>query len=160
MVPADSDRISRVPPYSGYCSASMSIRIRDSHPLRFNFPEDSTSTNSCLICSPTTPHLPEQMWFGLMRVRSPLLAQSQLFSFPAGTEMFQFPAFAFLNRNDTSSTYRVAPFGYPGVKWLFAPNPGFSQLITSFFASESQGIHRLPFFTCLLLLFILFLFSP
>ena len=25
----------------------------------------------------------------------------------------------------------------------FAPNPGLSQLITSFFASESQGIHRL-----------------
>ena len=29
-----------------------------------------------------------------MRVRSPLLAQSFLFSFPAGTKMFQFPAFA------------------------------------------------------------------
>ena len=28
---------------------------------------------------------------------------------------------------------------------LFAPTPGLSQLITSFFASESQGIHRLPF---------------
>ena len=25
----------------------------------------------------------------------------------------------------------------------FAPNPGLSQLVTSFFASESQGIHRL-----------------
>lgn len=33
---------------------------------------------------------------------------------------------------------------------LFAPTPGFSQLITSFIASESQGIHRLPFFTFLL----------
>ena len=27
---------------------------------------------------------------------------------------------------------------------LFAPDPDFSQLITSFFASESLGIHRLP----------------
>ena len=31
---------------------------------------------------------------GLVRVRSPLLTESRLMSFPAGTEMFQFPAFA------------------------------------------------------------------
>ena len=30
---------------------------------------------------------------------------------------------------------------------LFAPTPGFSQLITSFVASESLGIHRLPLLT-------------
>ena len=34
-----------------------------------------------------TPH-------GLVRVRSPLLAESRLMSFPPGTEMFQFPGFA------------------------------------------------------------------
>ena len=32
--------------------------------------------------------------FGLLRVRSPLLAQSLLFSFPPGNEMFQFPGLA------------------------------------------------------------------
>jgi hypothetical protein len=31
---------------------------------------------------------------GLVRVRSPLLAESRLMSFPRGTEMFQFPRFA------------------------------------------------------------------
>ena len=31
---------------------------------------------------------------GLVRVRSPLLTESQLMSFPKGTEMFQFPSFA------------------------------------------------------------------
>src|ERR1700759_539465 len=31
-------------------------------------------------------------WFGLFRVRSPLLAESLLFSIPAGTEMVHFPA--------------------------------------------------------------------
>ena len=31
--------------------------------------------------------------FGLFRVRSPLLAESRLFSFPVGTEMFHFPTF-------------------------------------------------------------------
>ena len=32
--------------------------------------------------------------FGLFRVRSPLLAESWLFSFPPGTEMVHFPGFA------------------------------------------------------------------
>src|SRR5438552_8070300 len=32
---------------------------------------------------------------GLLRFRSPLLAESRLMSFPPGTEMFQFPGFAF-----------------------------------------------------------------
>ena len=31
---------------------------------------------------------------GLVRVRSPLLTESRLMSFPPGTEMFQFPGFA------------------------------------------------------------------
>ncbi len=33
------------------------------------------------------------MWFGLFRVRSPLLTESLLFSLPVGTEMFHFPTF-------------------------------------------------------------------
>ena len=33
--------------------------------------------------------------FGLFRFRSPLLAESFLFSLPGGTKMFQFPPFAF-----------------------------------------------------------------
>ena len=44
---------------------------------------------------PTTPSRPEPWRFGLFPVRSPLLGESFLFSLPAGTKMFQFPAFAF-----------------------------------------------------------------
>ena len=43
---------------------------------------------------PTTPPGPETRRFGLFPVRSPLLGESLLFSLPAGTKMFQFPAFA------------------------------------------------------------------
>ena len=43
---------------------------------------------------PTTPQMPEHRRFGLFPVRSPLLGESLLFSFPAGTKMFQFPALA------------------------------------------------------------------
>ena len=44
--------------------------------------------------SPTTPPGPESRWFGLFPVRSPLLGESLLFSFPRGTKMFQFPPLA------------------------------------------------------------------
>ena len=47
---------------------------------------------------PTTPNMQPlpgitHAWFSLIRFRSPLLTESQLFSLPAGTEMFHFPAF-------------------------------------------------------------------
>ena len=42
---------------------------------------------------PATPRRPETPGFGLVRVRSPLLAESRLISSPAGTEMVHFPAY-------------------------------------------------------------------
>ena len=88
--------------------------------------------------------------FGLFRFRSPLLAESLLFSFPPGTEMFHFPGFAPLELLIHSRVRRhyppwVSPFGYRRINaWLAAPRR-FSQLPTSFFASCRLGIHRVPF---------------
>ena len=71
-----------------------------------------------------------------------------LFSLPAGTKMFQFPALA------SQLRLRWLPFRQPGCpirkspdQRLFAPTRGLSQLITSFIASVSQGIHLAPFST-------------
>ena len=56
-----------------------------------------------------------------MRVRSPLLAQSRLISFPSGTEMFHFPEYRFVTLciqitiREHYFTW-VAPFGNPRVK--------------------------------------------
>ena len=47
--------------------------------------------------------------FGLFPVRSPLLGESLLLSLPAGTKMFQFPAFASCVPHDV----RIAPDGLP-----------------------------------------------
>ncbi len=47
------------------------------------------------------------------------------------------------------SAWRVAPFGYLRIYRIFAPPRSFSQLVTSFIASESQGIHRLLLITFL-----------
>ena len=52
------------------------------------------------------------------------------------------------------------PIRVPPGQWLFAPPQGLSQLITPFFASESQGIHRTPlltFFARILVFFYLYL---
>jgi hypothetical protein len=85
--------------------------------------------------------------FGLFPLRSPLLRESRLLSFPQGTEMFQFPWFPLpVLCVQTGVTphdgCRVSPFGYPWIKaWSTAPH-GFSQSPTSFIGSRRQGIHR------------------
>ncbi len=75
------------------------LPLRDSHPLRLSFPKHSDSYTT------TT---------GLVRVRSPLLTESRLMSFPLGTEMFQFPRFAsypYVFRIRYRPMRWVAPFG-------------------------------------------------
>ena len=73
-----------------------------------------------------------------------------LFSFPAGTKMFQFPALA----SHIVEWYLFKVPGCPIRKSVdqrsFAPTRSLSQLITSFIASESQGIRHAPFFTFLI----------
>ena len=60
--------------------------------------------------------------------------------------MFQFPAFAPFAWWQ-ASCLPGCPIRKSRDLGLFASPPGFSQLITSFIASESQGIHRLPLLT-------------
>ena len=147
MGPANSLRISRVLRYSGAGSTLLTCRIRGFHLLRPIVPNRSTMSLAVFVAGPITPTLPKQRWFGLLRVRSPLLAESLLFSFPAGNEMFQFPAFASLFLGCQTFCLTGCPIRTSGGQWLFAPLPGFSQLITSFFASESLGILDAPLFT-------------
>ncbi len=54
---------------------------------------------------------------GLVPVRSPLLGESRLMSFPPATEMFQFAGFASLAYQFSQGYPHgwVAPFGYPGI---------------------------------------------
>ena len=92
--------------------------------------------------------------FGLLRVRSPLLAQSFLLSFPPGTKMFQFPGFAPGFGQVSGSLPTGFPIRTSAGHRAFAPHRGFSQLITSFFASES---HRHP--PCALVHFLCYFFA-
>ena len=63
-------------PTRGQCRV---LPVRGCHPLWPDFPDGSGS---------------DDIATGLVRVRSPLLTESRLMSFPPGTEMFQFPGFA------------------------------------------------------------------
>ena len=104
--------------------------------------------------APTTPHaqpLPgiTHIRFSLIRFRSPLLPESRLFSLPAGTEMFHFPAFpphclCVQQRVTAHDDCRVSPFGHPRIKARLTAPRGLSRPPTSFIGSWCQGIHRAP----------------
>ena len=64
------------------------FRIRGFHPLWPSFPERSTMYLATTLRSRNPSRQAD--WFGLFRVRSPLLAESRLISLPQATEMFHF----------------------------------------------------------------------
>ena len=81
----------------------LGFRIRGCHPLCRFFPKASP-----IVASP--------LMVGLVRVRSPLLTESRLISFPPLTEMFHFSGFAisslfYSGRGDRIQSCQVTPFG-------------------------------------------------
>jgi hypothetical protein len=144
----------------------MSFRLRGFHPLRRAFQDPSTMTWISYSLpvrqnrpnAPTTPITQRppaitRYRFGLIRFRSPLLAESLLFSLPVGTEMFHFPTFpphtlyiqVWVTGHVSS---RVSPFGNPRITARLPAPRGLSQAPTSFIGSWCQGIHRVPLQTC------------
>src|SRR5262245_46366553 len=92
MVAPFSDRITRVPPYSSSL-IGLPFRVPGYHRLWPGFPSRSARVVRLIVT-------------GLLRVRSPLLAESRLISFPPVTEMFQFTGFA-PHAYEFSVLYRV-----------------------------------------------------
>ena len=144
MVPANSDRISRVPPYSGYCYLTNNFRVRGFHPYRQTF-----QTVPLTICNDVAVLQPR-------RCRNTY-----------GLGYFQFArhyygnhsCFLLLRLLRCFSSARSPPYGYyvfnivgcpirkSRDQYVFANPPSLSQLITSFFASQSLGIPRVPLVT-------------
>jgi hypothetical protein len=129
--------------FNAYRLGSLTrLRLRGSHALRRAFPDPSPHSVPDYGC-PATPPGPEPWRFGLCPVRSPLLGVSLLFSLPAGTGMFRFPAFAPANWWPVS-LLMGCPIRTPADQRLLAPPRGVSPLAASFLASWSLGIHRPP----------------
>ena len=81
---------------------------------------------------PTTPHMQPlpgitHIRFSPIRVRSPLLTESLLFSLPVGTEMFHFPTFPLIALYIQTRVTRLNPAGFPHSEIL-----------------ESTPVYRLP----------------
>jgi hypothetical protein len=167
VVPPDSQRISRVRCYLGTPSGDTGFSRTGLSPstatLSRRVPLTTVLYNSSTVrqndqTGPTTPHtqpLPgiTRIRFSLFRFRSPLLTESRLFSLPAGTEMFHFPAFpphtlcvqAWVTPHDWG---RVSPFGNSWISARLTAPQDFSQSPTSFIGSWCQGIHRVLLITC------------
>ena len=142
MVAADSDRIPRVPPYSGGIRLAAPLPVRDFHPLRPDFPDGSGSwlldirtllqprlrrNAHGLGSSPFARHYSGNRFFFL------LLQVLRCFS------SLRTP-----RSRDLSTAFSRAgsPIRTPPDHFLFADPRGFSQLTTSFLASGSLGIPR------------------
>src|SRR4029079_2776585 len=117
MVLVDSRGISRVPRYSGTRREPVSCRLPGCHRLWPIVPDRSTSrlVAHSLALKPDGPynHTVQARWFGLFRVRSPLLAESLLFSVPVGTEMVHFPTLSSLRLWIQRRILRVYQRGFP-----------------------------------------------
>ena len=164
MVPADSQQIPRARCYSGkHATPETVFSPTGLLPTTAGHPRPLRLTQSFLTDAragrlektrPTTPHtqpLPgiTCVRFSLIRVRSPLLTESLLFSLPTGTEMFHFPAFpphtlCIQMRVTRHHSCRVSPFGHPRINARLAAPRGLSQPPTSFIGSQCQGIHHAP----------------
>jgi hypothetical protein len=127
------------------------FRLRGYHPLWRNFPDPSangrfgnSSTSPQLVRpSPATPDRQRlraitPVEFRLFPVRSPLLGESRLLSFPRGTEMFQFPRFASAAYVFSGGYASITSRGFPhsGIRGSM-PACGFPRLIAA-----CHALHR------------------
>ena len=139
MVPADSDRILRVPPYSGFHYSDTILLVRDFHPLRCVFPDTSNYSHlrSVVLQPPCCRNNPglgsfhfarhyfgNRFFFLFLQV---LRCFSSLSSPHLWCQAFNLTGF---------------PIRTPADHFVFANPRGFSQLTTSFVAYRSQGIPR------------------
>ena len=136
MVPADSRRIPRVLRYSGGGLWPARVSPKGLSPAMAGV---STPFGYARVPRHRPLLLPRTArrhaaGLGIVRFRSPLLAESLLFSLPAGTEMFQFPALALALPVSLRTGF---PIRTSADLFVFADPRGFSQLVTSFFASGS-----------------------
>ena len=145
MGPADSPRISRVLGYSGVHWASVRFRVPGCHRLWLRFPSYSANLflavawillpHSCrntggLGCSAFARHYwRNHCYFLFLRVL-------RCFSSPRWLTAWRY-----------GHCWPGCPIRIFTGLGLFAPYRNFSQLITSFFASESLGILHAPLFT-------------
>ena len=142
MVLADSRRISPVPRYSGYCQVVNRFRVPDYHRLWSNFPEMFYYKFTVHIAVLQPQSCRNKVGLGYSLFARHYLGNHYCFlvlrllrCFSSPGQHPDYSGFPVFNR-------KGCPIRKSPGQRLFAPHRSLSQLITSFFASESQGIHR------------------
>ena len=153
MVPADSDRISRVPPYSGPEASNNLLPVRGFHPLRPTFPGSSRSSSFNLysVLQPRVCRNTHGLGYYLFarhysgnRVFFLLLDLLRCFS-SAGLLQPRGRCCA--------RAQRVVPFGYLRI-YSYLPIPAaYRSLSRPSSPPGALGIHRVPFLTSFLFFF-------
>ena len=145
MVPADSHRIPRVPRYSGYCYASYRFVYAAFMLYGCTFQNIPLTILLAMSQSYNPSEAGTSLVWALPRSLATTRGITNLFSLPPGTKMFQFPGFASALSWWPSFRRPGCPIRKSPDQWSFAPSRSLSQLITSFFACKSLGIHHAPF---------------
>lgn len=147
MDPPDSNRISRVPLYSGITSHLFRLRIQDYHLLRWGFP---TLFRSPISCTFTVTLLPQSCLDNIGLGSSPfdrlysgnnycslLLWVLRCFSSPRSPHA--------LRVMSSPPARRVVPFGYLRITSYLPIPAAFRSLSRPSSPLRATGIHRLPF---------------
>ncbi len=145
MGPADSPRISRAPGYSGVHWASVGFRVLGCHRLWLRFPSYSANLFLAVAWSFYPTRAVTRVVWAVPRSLATTGGIIVYFLFLRVLRCFSSPRWLTAWRYD--HCWPGCPIRIFTGLGLFAPYRSFSQLITSFFASESLGILHAPLFT-------------
>jgi hypothetical protein len=159
MVHPNSDRVPRVPPYSGHVLEASTFQIRGYHPLWRLFPKPSSKLKLCnsmdayryVPNTPSTPQMQRPVPWHIHGLGSSAFAHHYLrnrFYFLLLQVLRCFTSLRsplqtiFSPADDAVLSAPGFPIRTSPDHRLFAPNRSFSQLTTSFFAFCDLGIPR------------------
>ena len=145
MGPAVSHRISRVLRYSGFHGALLGSRVRVFHLLWKRFPTFSASFALAAVMVLLPQSCLDMAGLGWSAFARHYLRNHCYFLFLRVLRCFSSPRW--LTAWRYGHCWPGCPIRIFTGLGLFAPYRNFSQLITSFFASESLGILHAPLFT-------------
>jgi len=130
-----------MPPYSfcipkqnySFAATSIALNLRGCHSLWPRFPACSARALDRTLHHISTPFA-RQDSVRPLRLSFVLLTASLSLSSPAGTKIFQFPAYVCI--------FAYARFGNPGFNARLAATPGLSQLATAFITAIAKPYSR------------------
>ena len=144
MVLVDSDRISHVPPYSGYYQLINAFRIQVFHLLWTDFPDSSSIRLQCTLQSYNPSNAETLLVWAISISLATTPEITIVFSSSAYLDVSVQRVCAFLQLTSSQLGF---PIRKSTDRKVFAPPRSLSQLITSFIASETLGIPRVPLVT-------------